>query len=127
MLVDSPEMAAALRRDPHVHKTIDMFDRLTKAVVGIGAWTASGSTVRAALPEVIAAELDAAVVDGRTLLAALAEHNGKIYVIGGRVGSVFMSTGSNTDIVEEYDPATDQWGGIRAPMPTPSRAGRGCP
>jgi len=47
MLVDSPEMAAALRRDPHVHKTIDMFDRLTKAVVGIGAWTASGSTVRA--------------------------------------------------------------------------------
>jgi DNA-binding transcriptional regulator LsrR (DeoR family) len=60
MLVDSPEMAAALRRDPHVHKTIDMFDRLTKAVVGIGAWTASGSTVRAALPEELAAELDAA-------------------------------------------------------------------
>jgi DNA-binding transcriptional regulator LsrR (DeoR family) len=60
LLVDSPEMAAALRSDPHVHKTIAMFDRLTKAVVGIGAWTASGSTVRAALPEVIAAELDAA-------------------------------------------------------------------
>jgi len=30
----SPRWAAALRRDPHVHKTIDMFDRLTKAVVG---------------------------------------------------------------------------------------------
>ena len=60
MLVDSPEMAAALRRDPHVHKTIDMFDRLTRAVVGIGAWTASGSTVRAALPEELALELDAA-------------------------------------------------------------------
>ena len=60
MLVDNPEMAAALRSDPHVHKTIAMFDRLTKAVVGIGAWTASGSTVRAALPEELAAELDAA-------------------------------------------------------------------
>ncbi len=60
LLVDSPEMAAALRSDPHVHKTIAMFDRLTKAVVGIGAWTASGSTVRAALPEELAAALDAA-------------------------------------------------------------------
>jgi DNA-binding transcriptional regulator LsrR (DeoR family) len=60
LLVDSPEMAAALRSDPHVHKTIAMFDRLTKAVVGIGAWTASGSTVRAALPDDIAAAMDGA-------------------------------------------------------------------
>jgi DNA-binding transcriptional regulator LsrR (DeoR family) len=60
LLVESPEMAAALRGDPHIHKTIAMFDRLTKAVVGIGAWTASGSTVRAALPEELAADLDAA-------------------------------------------------------------------
>ena len=60
LLVDSPEMAAALRSDPHVHKTIAMFDRLTIAVVGIGAWTASGSTVRSALPEDLAAALDAA-------------------------------------------------------------------
>ncbi|MGD0018832.1 MAG: sugar-binding domain-containing protein [Candidatus Limnocylindrales bacterium] len=60
LLVDSPEMAAALRSDANVHKTIAMFDRLTKAVVGIGAWTASGSTVRAALPEALVAELDAA-------------------------------------------------------------------
>ena len=51
--------------------------------------------------------------------AAIGAVNGKIYVIGGRVGSAFMSTGSNTDIVEEYDPATDQWGAIKAPMPTP--------
>jgi DNA-binding transcriptional regulator LsrR (DeoR family) len=60
VLVDSPEMAAALRRDPYVAKTIGMFDRLTRAVVGIGSWTASGSTVRAALPRELAAELDAA-------------------------------------------------------------------
>ncbi len=55
--------------------------------------------------------------------AAVGLVGGKIYVIGGRVGSVFMSTGSNTDIVEEYDPATDQWGGIRAPMPTARSGG----
>ena len=55
--------------------------------------------------------------------AAVGVVGGKIYVIGGRIGSVFMSTGSNTDIVEEYDPVTDQWGGIRAPMPTPRSGG----
>ena len=43
--------------------------------------------------------------------------NGKIYVIGGRVGSVFV-VASATDIVEEYDPATDTWGYARARMPT---------
>jgi DNA-binding transcriptional regulator LsrR (DeoR family) len=60
ILVDTPEMAAALRRDPHVNRTVAMFDRLTKAVVGIGVWTAAGSTVRAALPAELAAELDSA-------------------------------------------------------------------
>ncbi len=43
--------------------------------------------------------------------------NGKIYVIGGRVGSVFV-VASATDIVEEYDPATDGWGYAKARMPT---------
>ena len=48
----------------------------------------------------------------------------KIYVIGGRLGSGVITTGSNTDIVEEYDPATDGWGYARARMPTP-RSGMG--
>jgi len=43
--------------------------------------------------------------------------NGKIYVIGGRVGSAFIPVGSNTDIVEVYDPAIDQWGPLRQRMP----------
>lgn len=60
LLVESPETAASLRRDPYVGRTIAMFDQLTRAVVGIGAWTGSGSTVRAALPSDLAAELDAA-------------------------------------------------------------------
>lgn len=49
---------------------------------------------------------------------------GKIYVIGGRVGHAFITAASNTDIVEEYDPATDSWAGPRAKMPT-SRSGGG--
>src|SRR6266850_2349586 len=45
--------------------------------------------------------------------------NGKIYVIGGRVGGAFVSSGSsNVGIVEEYDPAADAWGAPRARMPS---------
>src|SRR5437870_5637376 len=45
--------------------------------------------------------------------------NGKIYVIGGRVGGAFITSGSsNVDVVEEYDPATDAWGSARAKMPS---------
>ncbi len=45
--------------------------------------------------------------------------NGKIYVIGGRVGGAFVSSGSsNVGIVEEYDPAADAWGPPKARMPS---------
>ena len=54
--------------------------------------------------------------------AAIGVVNGKIYVIGGRIGSGFVGTSSPTDIVEEYDPATDQWGILKARMPTPRSA-----
>jgi N-acetylneuraminic acid mutarotase len=43
--------------------------------------------------------------------------NGKIYMIGGRVGSSFVGASSN-DSVEEYDPATDIWR-VRTRMPFP--------
>jgi N-acetylneuraminic acid mutarotase len=49
--------------------------------------------------------------------------NGKIYIIGGRLGSAFIGPSSNTDLVEEYDPATDQWGAPKAKMPTPRSGG----
>jgi len=48
--------------------------------------------------------------------------NGKIYVIGGRIGAAFITRASNVDIVEVYDVATDQWGDLKAPMPTPRSA-----
>src|SRR5882672_6702460 len=45
--------------------------------------------------------------------------NGKVYVIGGRVGGAFVSSGSsNVGVVEEYDPAADLWGAPRARMPS---------
>src|SRR5207249_9834115 len=45
--------------------------------------------------------------------------NGKVYVIGGRVGGAFVSSGSsNVGVVEEYDPAADLWGAPKARMPS---------
>jgi N-acetylneuraminic acid mutarotase len=49
--------------------------------------------------------------------------NGKIYLIGGRLGTGTIGTGSVTDIVEEYDAATDRWGWLKARMPTPRDSG----
>jgi N-acetylneuraminic acid mutarotase len=46
-----------------------------------------------------------------------AEVNGKIYAIGGRLGSTFITRSSNTDLTEEYDVAQDVWT-TRAQMPT---------
>ena len=44
---------------------------------------------------------------------------GRIYAIGGRLASPFVSLGSDTDVVEVYDPATDSWGVPRARLSTP--------
>jgi N-acetylneuraminic acid mutarotase len=49
--------------------------------------------------------------------AAIGVVNGKIYIIGGRVGAAFIGLASDISVVEEYDPATDQWSGPRARMP----------
>lgn len=49
---------------------------------------------------------------------AAAAVNGKIYVIGGRIGAAFITSASNTDIVEAYDPATDSWSRPLERMPT---------
>jgi N-acetylneuraminic acid mutarotase len=50
---------------------------------------------------------------------ALAAANGKVYAIGGRMGSAFALFGSNTEVVEEYSPANDTWGSEKAKMSTP--------
>ena len=60
LIVESPETATALRAEPYVRRTIEMFPLVTRAIVGIGAWIPGGSTVRAALSKADAAALDAA-------------------------------------------------------------------
>lgn len=50
--------------------------------------------------------------------AAAGVVDGKIYVVGGRVGAAFIGLASDISVVEEYDPATDKWGAPRARMPT---------
>jgi N-acetylneuraminic acid mutarotase len=50
--------------------------------------------------------------------AAIGAVNGKIYVIGGRVGAAFIGLASDISVVEEYDPATDKWSAPRSRMPT---------
>lgn len=53
--------------------------------------------------------------------AAGAAVGSRLYIIGGRIGSVFIPNAFNIDLVEEYDPEKDQWQ-LRAPMPTPRSA-----
>jgi len=50
--------------------------------------------------------------------------NGKIYVIGGRIAHAFVAASQNTDVVEQYDPATNTWGTQMTKMPT-ARSGGG--
>ncbi len=68
MVLDSPEMAAALRSVDYVARTLAMFADVTCALVGIGTWRPAGSlsgsdshgsTLRAALPEHLVRDLDA--------------------------------------------------------------------
>ena len=49
--------------------------------------------------------------------------NGKIYIIGGRLGAGNIPATSNTDVVEEYDPATNLWGTVKERMLTPRSGG----
>lgn len=60
MIVDSAELATSLRSADYVASTLAMFPAITCAIVGVGAWRAGGSSVRAALPPALVADLDAA-------------------------------------------------------------------
>ncbi len=49
--------------------------------------------------------------------------NGKIYVIGGRTGHGFILSSTNTDVIEEYDPASDTWSLLKERMPNARSGG----
>ncbi len=60
LLVESSGMAEALLREPLAAKSVDTFDSLTRAAIGIGSWAPGGSTIRAALSPSDARAVDAA-------------------------------------------------------------------
>ena len=60
LIVESPAMAEALLRDALASRSTGMFDSLTRAAVGIGAWAPGASTIRAALTPDDARAVDAA-------------------------------------------------------------------
>ncbi len=63
MIVPVAEVAASLRMQPEVAQAMARFDKLTKAVVTIGAWRLGQSTVADAVtPEEYKVSLDAGVV-----------------------------------------------------------------
>jgi len=49
--------------------------------------------------------------------------NGRIYVIGGRTGQAFILSATNTDVVEEYNPAANTWSIPMERMPTARSGG----
>jgi N-acetylneuraminic acid mutarotase len=49
--------------------------------------------------------------------------NGRIYVIGGRTGHAFILSATNTDVVEEYNPASNMWSIPKERMPTARSGG----
>ncbi len=60
LLVDTPQIAAELRADPHAAQTFAAFPRLTRAIVGIGAWVPGASSLRSTVSEADAATIDRA-------------------------------------------------------------------
>jgi N-acetylneuraminic acid mutarotase len=56
--------------------------------------------------------------------AAVGVVEGKLYVIGGRLGAANVMEGSNTDVVERFDPEKNSWGALGLRMPI-ARSGMG--
>ncbi|MFE6971333.1 sugar-binding transcriptional regulator [Isoptericola sp. NPDC057653] len=76
LLVADPGTAAGMRRQPEIAAALDRADDLDVAVVAVGAWTPTGSTV---LPQVTGDERRAATAAG-----AVAECSGRLFDADGR-------------------------------------------
>jgi DNA-binding transcriptional regulator LsrR (DeoR family) len=64
LIVADTTTARRLAKDPLVHKTLEKFNELTHAVVGIGSWNPPDSSVRDMLaPDIVAMEDEGAVAD----------------------------------------------------------------
>jgi DNA-binding transcriptional regulator LsrR (DeoR family) len=76
LLVGDPATAAGMRQQPEIAAALDRADSLDLAVVSIGAWNPTGSTVH---PQVTDAERRAATENG-----AVAECSGRLFDAHGR-------------------------------------------
>jgi len=86
LVLDDPETAAAIRRQPHIAEALRRFDLLTKAIVAIGSWNPPNSQLREALSPAdrsslerlhVRAEICATLLDdaGKTLAPEFAERS----------------------------------------------------
>ena len=57
-VLDSRGVATALARDRTCAEHLDRYDRITFALVGVGAWAPGGSTLRSLLPAELVQSLD---------------------------------------------------------------------
>ena len=57
-VLDSRGIATALRATRHVQSTLNHYDHITFALVGVGAWAPGGSTLRSLLPTELVQSLD---------------------------------------------------------------------
>ena len=91
MVLDSPQTASRLRNDPHVARTTDMFRRLTRAVVGIGAMEHSQSALLDVIPQQLRAKLEAAgaVAD---ICATVLDQSGNEVLTGNLAGRCISIT-----------------------------------
>ncbi|GAA4723557.1 DNA-binding transcriptional regulator [Isoptericola chiayiensis] len=71
LLVGDPTTAVGMRQQPEIAAALDRADALDLAVVAVGAWNATGSTV---YPQVTAAEREAAAAGG-----TVAECSGRLF------------------------------------------------
>jgi DNA-binding transcriptional regulator LsrR (DeoR family) len=92
LVVDDPSVAEHLRQETHVARTIGMFDQLTKAVVGIGAWRPAQSALRDAIPPVLRTALEAAGAAADICSTVLNEHGEE--VLSGDVAARCISIGA---------------------------------
>jgi DNA-binding transcriptional regulator LsrR (DeoR family) len=74
MVVDTPELARALRESDFVRATTRRFPDITCALVGIGSWDRGGSSLRSALPRQVASRAAKAGATADMCSTVLDEH-----------------------------------------------------
>jgi N-acetylneuraminic acid mutarotase len=110
-------VAAAVGNKIYVIGGVSLLPGSTETALNFGSPQASVGTVEEYDPETNSWRARSPMPTPRNHTTA-GVVNGKIYVIGGRVGAAFISEATDISVVEEYDPATDKWNSPRSRMPT---------